>query len=195
AMWRLDAAELSGEPHLRRIADTCAARFGRDRAWEIVTSTVTSAAPERRREWGEVERSDGAVIAVSIAPLPDGATMVSFVDSTDRFRIESALRERNEALEESDRIKTEFVKRVSYELRTPLNPIVGFAELLKAETAGPLNPKQAEYVNAVVKASGELRKLINDVLDLSDIESGNMTVDLKNIDLYALLKSEADEMQ
>src|SRR5215831_1728559 len=138
-MWHFDEGELSGEPHLKRLADICAARFGRERAWEIVTSTVTAAAPERRREWGEVERSDGAIISLSIAPLPDGATLASFVDATDRFRIESALRERNEALEASDKLKTEFVKRVSYELRTPLNSILGFSEMLKAGTPGALN--------------------------------------------------------
>jgi signal transduction histidine kinase len=192
-LWRLDTADLAGEPHLKRIADACAARFGRDRAWEIVTSTVTSATPERRREWGEMERSDGAVIAVSIAPLPDGATLASFVDATDRFRIESALRERNEALEASDKLKTEFVKRVSYELRTPLNSILGFAELLKAETPGPLNTKQADYIDVIVKSSNGLRKLINDVLDLSEIEAGTMALDLQKLDLYELLEGLIDQ--
>jgi signal transduction histidine kinase len=192
-LWALDETELTGEPHLKRIADACAARFGRDRAWEIVTSTVTSAAPERRREWGEVERSDGAVISVSIAPLPDGATLASFVDATDRFRIESALRERNEALEASDKLKTEFVKRVSYELRTPLNSILGFSELLKAETPGPLNQKQAEYIDDIVKSSNGLRKLINDVLDLSEIEAGTMALDLERLDLYNLLEELAGQ--
>ncbi len=192
-MWLLGEAELSGEPHLKRIAASCAARFGRDRAWEIVTSTVTSAAPERRREWGEVERSDGAIISLSIAPLPDGATLASFVDATDRFRIEAALRERNEALEASDKLKTEFVKRVSYEFRTPLNTILGFAEMLKDGTPGPLNQKQAEYVDAVVKASNGLRKLINDVLDLSEIEAGAMELDLKTLDLHELLADVAEQ--
>jgi signal transduction histidine kinase len=188
-LWRLEEAELSGEPHLKRVAAACAARFGRDRAWEIVTATVTAAAPERQREWGEVERSDGAVISLSIAPLPDGATLASFVDATDRFRIESALRERNEALEAADKLKTEFVRRVSYELRTPLNSIIGFAELLKAGTPGALNRKQAEYIEDIVTSSNGLRALINNVLDLSEFETGARMLDLERIDLFVLLES------
>jgi signal transduction histidine kinase len=194
-IWRLEASELSGEPHLRRIADACAARFGRDQVWEIVISTVTAAGPERRREWGEAERSDGAILSLSIAPLPDGATLVTFVDATDRFRIESALRERNEALEASDKLKSEFVKRVSYELRTPLNSIMGFAEMLANGTPGELNQRQGEYADAIVRASGGLRDLINDILDLSTIEAGAMALELQDLDLYTLLSAVADHAQ
>ena len=186
-IWRMEPSELTGEPHLRRIAETCAARFGGDRIWDVVTASVTSAASERNREWGEAERSDGAVIALTIAPLPDGATLASFADVTDRFRIEAALRERNDALEASDKLKTEFVERMSYELRTPLNSILGFAEMMKAGMAGPLNPRQGEYIDAVVTASNQLRDLVNDVLDLSQIESGAMELDLEKLDLYPLL--------
>ncbi len=186
-LWRLTAEELAGEPHLKRIAEACDARFGRDNTWDIVNGGVTSAAPERRRDWGEVTRSDGAVISLALSPLPDGATLASFADVTDRFRIETALRERNEALEAADRLKSEFVKRVSYELRTPLNSIIGFTEMLQAETPGPLTPKQNDYMDAVAKASNTLRDLINDMLDLSQIEAGAMELDLEKIDLYALL--------
>ena len=194
-IWRLEPSDLANDPHLKRIANACATRFGRDRVWEIVTSTVTAAAPERRREWGEAERSDGAIISLSIAPLPDGATLVTFVDATDRFRIESALRERNEALEASDKLKSEFVKRVSYELRTPLNSIMGFAEMLSSGRQGQLTEKQGEYADAIVKASEGLRDLINDILDLSTIEAGAMELDLQQLDLFTLLSGVAEHAQ
>ncbi|HXI99707.1 MAG TPA: ATP-binding protein [Micropepsaceae bacterium] len=186
-IWRLESDELSGEPHLKRIAESCAARLGGDRSWEIVISSVTSAAAERNREWREIERSDGTVIALNIAPLPDGATLLSFADVTDRFRIESALRERNEALEASDNLKSEFVKRMSYELRTPLNSIVGFAQMMKGGITGPLNERQSEYVEAIVAASDTLRNLVSGVLDLSQIEAGAMELELERLDLYLLL--------
>jgi signal transduction histidine kinase len=191
-IWQLEPDELLAEPHLNRVVEACTARFGRERVWEIVTAGVTSSAPERRREWDKVERSDGAIISLALAPLPDGATLASFADVTDRSKIEAALRERNEALEAADKLKSEFVKRVSYELRTPLNSILGFAELLKAGTGGALNPKQLEYVDAVVSASSSLRDLINDILDLSQIEAGAMELDLEKLDLFVLLWSVAD---
>jgi signal transduction histidine kinase len=194
-LWQLSAEELAGEPHLKRIVDACTARFGPDKIWEIVSSGVTSDAPERRRELDEVTRSDGTVISLSLLPLPDGATLASFVDVTDRFRIESALRERNEALEAVDKLKSEFVKRVSYELRTPLNSILGFTEMLRAGTPGPLTPQQNEYLDAVLKASNALRDMINDLLDLSQIEAGAMELDLEKLNLYTLLAGVAEHAQ
>jgi signal transduction histidine kinase len=191
-IWQFEAGELSGEPHLRQITKSCAARFGGDRIWDAVTASVTTAASARTREWSEMERSDGAIIRLSIAPLPDGATFVSFADITDRFRIETALRERNDALEASDRMKSEFVRRMSYELRTPLNTIMGFSEMLRDGTAGPLNVKQREYSDAVIKASSQLRDLINDVLDLSDLESRSVELEYESVDLYLLLSGIAE---
>ncbi len=186
-IWRFEPAELAGEPHLRQLSKLCESRFGGDRIWDVVTASVTSAAPARTREWSELERSDARIIRISIAPLPDGATFVSFADITDRFRIETALRERNDALEASDRMKSEFVGRMSYELRTPLNSIVGFSELIWDGTAGPLNAKQREYVDAVIKASAQLRDLVNDVLDLSEVELRSLELEYESLDLYLLL--------
>ena len=76
---------------------------------------------------------------------------------------------------------------MSYELRTPLNSIIGFTELLNAGTTGALSPRQREYVGAVLSASNTLRDLINDILDLSRAEAGVLELDLEKIDLYALL--------
>nr|TFG55629.1 MAG: PAS domain-containing protein [Hyphomicrobiales bacterium] len=188
-IWQFENAEMTGEPHLKSLVDRCTARFGPDKMWDVVSNAVTAATPERRREYGESERTDGKILSLTLAPLPDGATLVSFADVTDHFRIEAALRERNLALEKTDNLKTEFVKRVSYELRTPLNSIIGFTELLKAGTAGNLSQHQSEYVEAVLSASNTLRDLINDILDLSRAEAGVMELDLEKIDLYALLNA------
>ena len=191
-IWQLEPGDLSGEPHINRIVEICTRRFGSDRAWEIVSQAVASAGPERRRDVDKVERADGTIISLALAPLPDGAALASFADVTDRSKIEASQRDLNEALIAADRLKTEFVERVSYELRTPLNSILGFAELLKAGTPGPLNAKQREYIDAVVGASNSLRDLINDILDLAQIEAGAMELDLDKIDLYALVSGVAE---
>ena len=82
-------------------------------------------------------------------PLPDGATMVTFQDITDSVNVERALRERNEALEDADQIKVDFVHHVSYELRSPLTNIIGFVHLLGDPATGPLVPKQREYLDYI----------------------------------------------
>jgi signal transduction histidine kinase len=185
-VWDLGERDLSGEPHVRQIAAICAEKFGDQNAWERLTSSIVTGS-ERRRDWGEMERSDHTVLSVALSPLPDGATLVTFADITDRFRIENALRDRNEALEAADKLKSDFIKHVSYELRTPLNTILGFAEHLATGLPGELSPRQAEYVQAIVTGGNTLRSLINDILDLSLIEAGALRLELERIDLFALL--------
>ena len=117
--------------------------------WDQLIQAIVSGAGAKR-DLGEVERGDRTILSLGLSPLPDGATLVTFADVTDRFRIESALRDRNEALEAADRLKSDFIKHVSYELRTPLNTILGFSEHLASGVPGALNPQQDEYVQAIV---------------------------------------------
>ena len=185
-IWELTPKDLAGEPHVRTIAAACADKFGDIRVWESLIQAIASGTGEQR-ELGEIERNDRIVLSLSLSPLPDGAMLVTFADVTDRFRIEHALHERNAALEAADRLKSDFIKHVSYELRTPLNTIVGFADMLKDGVPGPLNPRQGEYVNDILTSANTLTSLIDDILDLSLIESGALRLELSRIDLYALL--------
>ena len=107
---------------------------------------------------------------------------------TDGFRIERALRQRTEALEEADWLKSQFIANVSYELRTPLNTIGGFSEILADQFFGKLNPKQVEYVDGILKSSGYLLALINDILDLATIEAGRMQLDTEEFDVNDMVQ-------
>jgi len=185
-IWRLEAKDLAGEPHVRAIAAACADKFGDGAVSEKLIQTIVSGATVER-DMGEIERNDRTILSLGLSPLPDGATLVTFADVTDRFRIESVLRERAEALEAADRLKSDFIKHVSYELRTPLNTVLGFAEHLDSEVPGPLNPRQGEYVQAIIAGSSKLKSLINDILDLALIESGALRLELERVDLAAML--------
>jgi hypothetical protein len=79
---------------------------------------------------GPPEPADGRHFAFAAVPLPDGNALFTMIDVTDSSRIEAALRERATALEQADRVRTDFVANMSYELRTPLTSIGGFAEML-----------------------------------------------------------------
>jgi len=189
-IWELEPKDLLGEPHVRNIAVACAEKFGDEAVWERLIQSVVSGAPQRR-DWGEIERNDRTILSLTLSPLPDGATLVTFADVTDRSRIENALRERNDALEAADNLKSDFIKHVSYELRTPLNSILGFAELLESGLPGELNTTQEGYVRDIVSGSNTLKDLINNILDLSLIESGALRLELERIDLYTLLNNVA----
>lgn len=84
------------------------------------------------------------------------------------------LREEKEAAEDSTRAKSEFLGKMSHELRTPLNAIIGMSRLLATQRFGPLTFKQADYVNDIISAGEHLLALVNDILDLTKIESGRM---------------------
>jgi signal transduction histidine kinase len=118
-------------------------------------------------------------------PLPDGQTMVTFVDLSDSVRIERALTERADALEAADALKNAFIHHVSYELRSPLTNIIGFTQLLADPKVGPLTGKQREYTGYVMSSSTALLAIVNDILDLATIDAGIMELDYAEIDVAA----------
>jgi signal transduction histidine kinase len=190
-IWELTAKDLAGEPHVRTIAAASSEKFGDARVWESLIQAIVSGGGAAR-ELGEIERNDRTIVALALSPLPDGAILATFTDITDRFRIEHALHERNDALEAADRLKSDFIKHVSYELRTPLNSILGFAELLDKGVPGVLNTRQGEYVKDIVSGANTLTALIDDILDLALIESGALRLELTRIDLHTLLTEVAN---
>ncbi len=97
------------------------------------------------------------------------------------------LAEANRALKELDRLKTEFLANVSHELRTPLNSILGYTQLLLDGVDGPLNEEQQKSLERVEKAGRRLLQLINDILDLSKLRAGRMTLNLEKASLHDIL--------
>lgn len=100
-----------------------------------------------------------------------------------------SLQESNLLLESANRHKSEFLANMSHELRTPLNSIIGFSELLKEKIFGELNTKQSEYVKNIFNSGKHLLDLINDILDLSKIESGEIVVYREIISLNKVIQS------
>jgi signal transduction histidine kinase len=187
-LWRLPQEFTSSEPHLRDVLGRCQDLFRTD-DWPRYLDNLTARFQQRQFFALRFERTDGSVVDCSCVPLPDGATLLSFLDVTDSTLVERSLRDRAEALEAADRLKTEFLANMSYELRSPLTSISGFAEMLKREYAGKLNESQQEYVEGIYKSSQQLGSLITDIIDLATIEAGYLKLDISRFDIRAAIDS------
>ena len=185
-LWGLETEQLSGEPHFEKVALLCAALGGDSEDWDKVRGQVTGAA-ERVEISGEMQRSDDVTLHFAAVPMPDGATLMSFVDMTDSLRAEQSLLERNEALTTAARLKTDFISHVSYQLIVPLTSIMGFAEAMKAGIAGEVSQRQAYYLGNVLAASAELKTQIDNMVDLAALDAGELKLDLKPLDVAEFL--------
>jgi signal transduction histidine kinase len=193
-MWKLSAEALAERPHVETITALCRPLHGDDPTWQSLREVVT-AIDSRKAISGRLERRDGSVIDCTTVPLPGGATLVTFHDVTDSVNVERALRERNDALEDADRLKIDFVHHVSYELRSPLTNIIGFVHLLGDPATGSLASKQREYLDYITVSSNTLLALINNILDLATIDAGRMQLNLGPVDIRETMQAAAEGVQ
>jgi signal transduction histidine kinase len=193
-MWKLSPEALGEEPHIETVESWCRPLFDDALTWRALREAIT-AIENRAQVALKLERKDGSVLECMTMPLPDGATMLTFQDITDTENVERALRERNEALETADQMKVDFVHHVSYELRSPLTTIIGFAHFLSDPSTGPLTPKQAEYLDYVTKSTNALLALTNNILDLATIDAGAMKLELGTVNVGKAIEAAAEGIQ
>jgi signal transduction histidine kinase len=193
-MWKLSPDAMREQPHIETVETWCKPLFDDAETWRTLREAITRI--ENRVEVPlKLERKDGSVLDCMTMPLPDGATMLTFQDITDTENVERALRERNEALETADQMKVDFVHHVSYELRSPLTTIIGFAHFLSDPVTGPLMPKQAEYLGYITTSTNALLAIINNILDLATIDAGAMSLNLGSIDIRKTIEAAAEGIQ
>jgi len=188
SMWSLSPQFAEVQPHVSDLVEQTRALFVAD-DWAAFKERLVSRATDHQPHAGRFARADGSVLDYAAVPLPDGAMLFSYLDVTDSINVERALRERNEALETADRLKSEFITNVSYELRTPLNTIIGFTEILANQYFGALNERQTEYSRGILEASRQLLGLIDAILDLALVEAGRLTLERRPIAIADMLNS------
>ena len=194
-LWKLDAADLGEKPHIDKVAALCTRLSPDAEPWAALRTAVAGLHDHRTGAELRLSCRDGSIVDCTAAPLPDGATLLTFTDTTASVNVERALTDRNQALLETEQLRNDFVHHVSYELRSPLTNIIGFIQLLGDGSIGSLNPKQSEYVGYVMKSSAALLAIINDILDLATIDTGALELSLKRVDVVDTIHAAAEGVQ
>ncbi|MFW2830204.1 PAS-domain containing protein [Sphingomonas sp. ID0503] len=185
-VWGLEEAVLATHPRVDALVDTVARRLTNPARAGLIRELVRIATVDRQQRSGHVQMADGRHFAFAAVPLPDGNALFTMLDVTDSHRIEIALRQANDALGEADRIKSAFMANMSRELRTPLTSIGGFAEMLSGGYAGELTPDQTEYVRAINDSVDRLSALIDDALEQTHSQIGDLPMPAEPIELGPL---------
>ena len=192
-LWELKGDGLNDGPDFDAVVGQCARLFHDRNVWATIRSRVTNPSPDYRQQaQGVMRTSNDRTITWITQPLPNGATLVAFMDVTAARKVEQALKDKNEALQAADKLKNEFVQNVSYQLRSPLTTILGYAELLESERPGPLSDKQREQVDSILSAADHLSKVIDNILDLAMIEAGKMELELSSFSLRSAMEGAVD---
>ncbi len=140
-----------------------------------------------RRHVYERTRPDGTVLEISRHPVPSGGFIAIFTDITERKKAQTELINAKQAAEEASRTKSDFLANMSHELRTPLNAIIGYSQMLQEEATDDGQDAYLADLTKIENAGKHLLSLINDILDLSKIEAGRMTVFAEPVNLGAVI--------
>jgi signal transduction histidine kinase len=194
-VWGLDEEWLAEHPRVDEMVPALARKLVNPTAAAQIREMVRKTISDREPANGRITLTDGRHFEFAAVPLPDGNALFTLVDVTDSTRIEAALRERATALEQADRVKTDFVANMSYELRTPLTSIGGFAEMLAEGYAGTLTPAASDYVAAILESVARLSKLIDDVLDLTHGDSAAIVLERERVDIAGLCKMAVEKFE
>ncbi|MCC0030217.1 MAG: PAS-domain containing protein [Brucellaceae bacterium] len=140
-LWQIPEETLREGAHIKIVKAACDVQLT-ESPWDDFVAAVTGFNDDRADRFGQAECNDGTVLSYGVVPLPNGQVMITATDVTDSVNVERALKDKNDALQRADELKSNFVQHISYELRSPLTNIIGFTDMLRMPAIGPLNDTQ-----------------------------------------------------
>ncbi|MCO5063805.1 MAG: ATP-binding protein [Rhizobiaceae bacterium] len=189
--WGLAPGSLETDMHISALRARCD-DVAINSPWGELMADITGFDASRRDRQDQTELKSGTVLRYAVISLPNDQVMVTFIDVTASVNVERALQEKNDALQRAYQLKNDFVQHVSYELRTPLTNIRGFAEVLAMGETGPLNDRQREYIQHINASSVILSDTIDDILDLATVDAGFMQLDLGEVPVREAIDAAAE---
>lgn len=193
-MWGLDESAMASAPRIDQVIGWCREQHGAEEDWAALHAAVTGLEDRRQGLQRRFRRSDGRVIHMSAAPLPDGGTLAVFIDVTDAANVEETLRKANDALKAAAKLRNDFLQKISYELRVPLTTIIGYAQILAGTPDAP-EARRSEQTGHILTSANALLTMIDDILDLATVDAGAMTLDISEIDITRIIDAACEALR
>lgn len=190
-LWQFPSEAFAEPKHISEVAVHCAGLCDGGGYWSMVQDRVTTGAG-RRKAREKFALTSGAIVQGRYSPMPDGSSLLVMGDITASENIATALRERNDALEHADEIRGALVDQISHQMRTPLNAVFGFSQLLGDDRFGALSTRQREYVDGIATSSRELLDAINGMTDLINVGSDSMSLEGETLDPFETAREVID---
>ncbi len=174
--------------HINEFFKSSANLFNSEMELKLLTSKLVNMATQRMSFSEKLTLLSGRKINYSYIPLPDGLNLIKFVDISDRTNLERALKEKTDMASQIDKLKSNLVSNISYELRAPLQTINGFAEILYNKYFGELNEKQMEYCYGISTSVARVTEVVDAIISLANIEAGQMKIKYAEVNLLDFIK-------
>ncbi|WP_338364761.1 histidine kinase dimerization/phospho-acceptor domain-containing protein [Candidatus Xenohaliotis californiensis] len=193
-MWDIDSGYLKTMPHISEVLESTKGSY-RPENWEKFRENEILAITNKIAGKKNFKLKNGKYINRNISLLPNGAVLVTYYEVTATKLLEKSLREKNNMLTELASLKSNLFSSISYELRSPLTSIIGFAEMLLNFYKEELKPDNLHYISNIYQSAQELSQIINNMLDFSFIENGVVDLQKQNIEITSIIQSLKQELK
>ena len=184
-----------GPDGLSGALERCASLTETTSAWSRVRAFFDDT--EGRRAWAEpIATKDGRRLRLRVAALPDGSVLTAFFDETDAVRAAEALQARETAIESAEELRGALIEQASRRLRTPLNTISGYGQMLRDEADGPDDAdRRRSFADGILEAAAEIQRSMGSVVDLASAQGGAIALGSAPVDLDAALDGAVAQAQ
>ena len=178
--------------HIRNFFEASSDLFDSPGEVELWISKLVNMAAQRVEFSDAILLKSGKTIDYSYVPLPDGLNLIRFYDASDRANLERALKEKTDIISQIEKLKGNLISNISYELRSPLNTIMGFADILEQQYFGELNDKQMEYCKGISNSVTRLTEVVSAIINLANIEAGQLKLKYSEVNLLEFINDTID---
>ncbi|MDR0744653.1 MAG: PAS-domain containing protein [Holosporales bacterium] len=175
--------------HIKDFFEKISPIFNLEQKTGLCIEKIINMSTQRVQFSDTIPLSSGKVLDYSYVPLPDGLNLIRFFDATDKANLERALEEKTDIISQIDKIKANLISYISYELRAPLNTIMGFSDILLNQYFGELNEKQIQYCQGIIGSVKKTTEVVNAIINLTSIEVGQIKLKYTEVNLFKFIES------